>query len=417
MVIPTKLPATAPETESIWNIPKAPEDAILGLTALYRSDSRPNALNLSIGVYLNEKGNPHEFRAVQKVRQRLNMDSQLYNHQYLPINGSAAFNKLSSRLIFGNDLSKEPFITTIQTLSGSGALRVALEFCARVLHCSTVFLSSPTWPNHPQLASDTHLKANLYRYYNHRSNSLDEDGLLSDLQNADHHSVVLFQPFCHNPTGVDPSWRVWMRILQIVRQRGCVVLFDVAYLGLSSGDVEQDAKVIRLFARTVPTLVCQSYSKCMGLYNSRIGSLSVCTPQCPDIAPRVLGQLKRIIRTLYASPPLHGATIVEALLTDVNLESEWKQELSEVVKRIKGMRKMLHYEICKQRIEGNWDHIEKCQGMFCFLGLKKEDVELLRKQHGIYLTSDSRVNVAGLTNRSVKILVQALVDVLGREKK
>lgn len=414
MVIPTILPPVTTTADTTWKFPEAPPDPILTLNTLYRSDPRPHAINLSVGAYRDANGAPHEFRAVRKARQLISKDDRLSNHQYLPISGSSKFNNLTSRLIFGAELAKQPYITTVQTISGTGSLRVALDFCKRVLNCSTLYIPTPTWGNHLQLSTDSNLKSSHYRYYCASTHSLDAPGLLSDLWNADHRTVVLFQACGHNPSGIDPSLNTWQRMLDIVKNRRCVVLFDMAYQGLSSGNLEDDAKVVRLFARSVPTLVCQSYAKCMGLYNSRIGSLSVCTPEYPNIGTRVQSQLKWIIRSMYSSPPVYGAHVVEAILSSDALRKEWVGEVSEMVDRIDMMRAMLYHGLVKRRVAGSWEHVRASRGMFCLLGLNKVDVQVLRDEYGVYMTKDSRINVAGLTEKNVGALVEALAKVVGR---
>lgn len=85
---------------------------------------------------------------VQKVESALAQDKSL-NHEYLPVLGLDVFSQAATKMLLGTE---SPAIDQsraigIQTLSGTGALRVAAEFLARILKCDTFYYSKPTWGN------------------------------------------------------------------------------------------------------------------------------------------------------------------------------------------------------------------------------------------------------------------------------
>lgn len=149
-------------------------------------------------------------------------------------------------------------------------------------------------------------------------------------------------------------------------------MFDSAYQGFASGDLEKDAFAIRLFAKWgFQMIVTQSFAKNMGLYNERIGAFHLLTAS-KDAAVRTLSQLKLVIRPMYSSPPAHGARIAAKILNTPALYNEWVAELALVSKRIIDMRTALKSELDRLQVPGNWDHIITQIGMFSFTGLTPE---------------------------------------------
>lgn len=404
-------PTSSPPPNS-WSVPKAPLDPILKLTDQYRADPNPLALNLGVGAYRDQNGQPHEFRAVTHAIAAVSSQPVLHNHQYLPIDGSPHFNNLSALLIFGQNIVQSKSVATVQTISGSGALRVALEFCRKVLNSSTVLVPDPTWSNHIQMVSDAKMALSHYAYYHPRTRSVDVPKLIADLSVALERTVVILQPCAHNPTGADIPRQTWSEILRVVRERKLIPLFDMAYQGMASGDIHQDAYPVRLFAQNVNTLVAHSFSKSMGLYNSRIGSLSVAVPYHPSQTSSIISQLKWIIRTMYSSPPADGARLVETILSQPQLHAEWTQELKQVTERMNDMRLALYKGLTTRCVPGDWNHILNTTGMFVRLGLSHKQVEIMRTNHHVYMTADSRINVAALTETTTQYLCDALAHVL-----
>ncbi|KAL0333897.1 UNVERIFIED_CONTAM: Aspartate aminotransferase, cytoplasmic [Sesamum angustifolium] len=387
------------------SVVQAPEDPILGVTVAYNKDQSPVKLNLGVGAYRTEEGKPLVLNVVRKAEQML-VNDQSRVKEYLPITGLADFNKLSAKLIFGanSPAIQENRVTTVQCLSGTGSLRVGAEFLARHYHEKTIYIPQPTWGNHPKVFTLAGLSVKSYRYYDPSTRGLDFSGLLEDLGSAPSGAIVLLHACAHNPTGVDPTSDQWEQIRQLMRSKGLLPFFDSAY----QRNLDADAGSIRLFvADGGECLAAQSYAKNMGLYGERVGALSIVC-KTADVATRVESQLKLVIRPMYSNPPIHGASIVATILKDGDMYTEWSVELKAMADRIISMRQQLYDALCARGTPGDWSHIIKQIGMFTFTGLNTNQVAFMTKEYHIYMTSDGRISMAGLSSRTVPHLADAI---------
>ncbi|GAB4852599.1 hypothetical protein Ancab_016813 [Ancistrocladus abbreviatus] len=396
--------------ESVFaSVVQAPEDPILGVTVAYNKDPSPVKLNLGVGAYRTEEGKPLVLDVVRKAEQMLVNDSSRVK-EYLPIIGLADFNKLSAKLILGADSPAvlENRVAIAQGLSGTGSLRVGTEFLARHYHQHTIYIPQPTWGNHPKVFTLGGLDVKSYRYYDPATRGLNFQGLLEDLNAASSGAIVLLHACAHNPTGVDPTLDQWEQIRKLMRSKGLLPFFDSAYQGFASGSLDADAQSVRMFvADGGECLVAQSYAKNMGLYGERVGALSiVCKSE--DVAKRVESQLKLVIRPMYSNPPIHGASIVATILKDKVMYNAWTVELKAMADRIINMRKQLFDALTARGTPGDWSHIIKQIGMFTFTGLNAEQVAFMTKEYHIYMTSDGRISMAGLSSEKVPYLADAI---------
>ncbi|KAH6790893.1 aspartate aminotransferase 3 [Perilla frutescens var. frutescens] len=391
------------------HVVRAPEDPILGVTVAYNKDPSPVKLNLGVGAYRTEEGKPLVLNVVRRAEQMLVNDRSRVK-EYIPIVGLADFNKLSARLILGVDSPaiQENRVTTVQCLSGTGSLRVGAEFLARHYHQHTIYIPQPTWGNHLKIFGLAGLSVKTYRYYDPSTRGLDFKGLLEDLGSAPSGAIVLLHACAHNPTGVDPTTQQWEQIRQLMRSKALLPFFDSAYQGFASGNLDADAQSIRMFVKDGgECFVAQSYAKNMGLYGERVGALSIVC-RSADVANRVESQLKLVIRPMYSSPPIHGASIVATILKDRAMFQEWEIELKAMADRIISMRKQLFDALRSRGTPGDWSHIIKQIGMFTFTGLNSAQVTFMTKEYHIYLTSDGRISMAGLSSRTVPHLADAI---------
>ncbi|KAL7134764.1 hypothetical protein ABFS83_11G047700 [Erythranthe nasuta] len=391
------------------NVVRAPEDPILGVTVAYNKDQSPIKLNLGVGAYRTEEGKPLVLNVVRKAEQLLVNDPSRVK-EYLPITGLADFNKLSAKLILGanSPAIQENRVTTVQCLSGTGSLRVGGEFLAKHYHEKTIYIPLPTWGNHPKIFTLAGLSVKTYRYYDPNTRGLDFSGLLEDLGNAPPGAIVLLHACAHNPTGVDPTSDQWEQIRQLMRSKGLLPFFDSAYQGFASGNLDSDAGSVRMFvADGGECVAAQSYAKNMGLYGERVGALSIVCKSA-DVAARVESQLKLVIRPMYSNPPLHGASIVASILKDGDLYTEWTIELKAMADRIISMRQQLFDALQSKGTPGDWSHIVKQIGMFTFTGLNTNQVAFMTKEYHVYMTSDGRISMAGLSLRTIPHLADAI---------
>ena len=183
----------------------APADPILSLTTGFKADKNPKKVNLGVGAYRDNDGKPFVFPVVRKAEAAIVADATL-DKEYLGIEGLAEFNKGAQGVIFGFDspLVGSDCVATVQTLSGTGALRVIGEFLAKYKP-SAIYVSNPTWSNHNQVFATAGLSVRQYRYFDKETKGLDINGMLADLEAATPGSCVLLHTCAHNPTGVDPT--------------------------------------------------------------------------------------------------------------------------------------------------------------------------------------------------------------------
>lgn len=400
---------SAPSDSVFAHVVRAPEDPILGVTVAYNNDPSPVKLNLGVGAYRTEEGKPVVLNVVRRAEEMLVSDKSRVK-EYLPITGLAEFNKLSAKLIFGADSPaiQEGRVTTVQCLSGTGSLRVGGEFLAKHYHEHTIYIPLPTWGNHPKIFTLAGLSVKTYRYYDPETRGLNFQGMLDDLSAAPTGAIVLLHACAHNPTGVDPTLEQWENIRQLIRSKELLPFFDSAYQGFASGSLDADAKSVRLFvADGGELLMAQSYAKNMGLYGERVGALSIVCRNA-DVASRVESQLKLVIRPMYSNPPLHGASIVATVLKDRQMFEEWTAELKAMADRIISMRQQLFDALQAKGTPGDWSHIIKQIGMFTFTGLNAEQVAFMTREYHIYMTSDGRISMAGLSSQKVPHLADAI---------
>ncbi len=388
----------------------APPDAILGLTEAFRKDPRPDKLNLSVGVFKDARGCTPVLKCVKEAERRLLENES--SKSYLSIEGAAEYGCAVRELMFGADheIVCANRAVTAQCPGGTGALRVAADFLKKLFPSATVWFSAPTWPNHPGIFQSTGLKVASYPYFDAGKNALDFDRLLAAFRQLPAGDVVCLHGCCHNPSGVDPTSEQWAQIAEVIFSRGVLPLLDFAYQGFGHG-LRDDAIGLMALARSgVELLIASSFSKNFGLYNERVGALTLVAKDAAN-AQTSLSQIKTCIRTNYSNPPSHGGAIVSTVLADAALRRQWETELAEMRNRINGMRTLFQQSMERRQTGRDWSFITKQTGMFSFSGLKPEQVDALRDQHGIYIVRDGRINVAGMSATTMDRLCDAIVSV------
>jgi aspartate/tyrosine/aromatic aminotransferase len=385
-----------------------PADAILGLIAEHQNDSRPEKIDLGVGVYRNTAGETPVLDTVKKAERHL-VETQT-TKSYISTAGDPTFNAAMQAMTFAGAVADDRLVT-IQTPGGSGALRVAAGMLLRAKDAVTVWVSEPTWANHVPLLGGAGLELKSYPYYDTQRHTIEIDAMLETLRNAPKGDVVLLHACCHNPSGLDPREDEWQAIIEVIVERDLLPFVDIAYQGFAR-TVNDDNYVIRELARRVPEMiVSNSCSKNFGLYRDRVGSLS---HLCADTATRdvVSSQVNNYVRTLYSLPPDHGAAVVSMILNDSGLRAEWLGELKKMQDRLRGMRVLLNDALVEKTPDHDFSHLVRANGMFCFLGITPEQVERLKSDFGIYLVNSSRINVAGITAENVGYLSDSIATVL-----
>lgn len=388
-----------------------PGDPILTLVETFHKDPREQKVNLGIGLYYDEQGRIPLLGSVRKAE--IARAANPLPRPYLPMEGAANYREAVQKLLFGADHAavRAKRIATIQTIGGSGALKVGADLLKRYFPNSEVWVSNPTWDNHRSIFEGAGFKVHDYPYYDAATGGVRFDEMLALLQTMPAQSVVLLHPCCHNPTGVDLSQPQWQQVIEVVKARQLIPFMDIAYQGFGDS-LEEDAYAIRAMTDAgVSFCVSNSFSKNLSFYGERCGGLSIVC-QSAEEAERVLGQMKFTVRRNYSSPPTHGGQITAAVMNDAALYQEWVGEVSEMRERIKAMRQKL-FEVLSARLpDRDFSYFVKQRGMFSYTGLTPQQVDRLREEFAIYLVKSGRMCVAGLNSRNIDYVASAMAAVL-----
>jgi len=390
--------------------PPAP-DAIIALMQAFRDDPRPDRIDLGVGVYRDEAGATPLMRAVAAAEARI--VARQAGKAYVALTGDPVFLSAMQALLLG-DAVEAGRVAAAATPGGSGALHQALALVRAARPEASVWISDPSWPNHPAIAAAVGLGARSYRYLDAAAGRVDAAGMLSDLRAARAGDIVVLHAACHNPSGADPDPDEWAAVADLLAERDLVPLVDVAYLGFGDG-LEADAAALRQLAARLPeVLVAASGSKTFGLYRERVGLvLAVCSGA--EAAGRVRSLLATLNRTNFAFPPDHGARIATEVLTDPGLRAEWEAELAEMRGRISANRAALARALRERLQSDRFDFLTRHRGMFSLLGLDPARVAALREAHGVYLVADSRANLAGMRARDADRIAAAIAAVVNAD--
>ena len=389
----------------------APADPILGLTEEFKNDPRTDKINLGVGIYKTNDGVTPILKCVKKAEEIIFKEET--TKSYLPIVGTPEYGKLVRELVFGKDseVIASDRARTTQAPGGTGALRIGADFLKQQSVTAKIWISDPTWANHFQVFGKAGLETAKYRYYDKNTRALDFEGMKEDLKNAKAGDAVLIHACCHNPSGMDPNAAQWEELAKLVAELGLLPFFDFAYQGFGNG-IEEDAFGIRTFLKyNKEILVASSFSKNFGLYNERIGALTVVSAD-KETADRVFSQVKIAVRANISNPPAHGAKIVTTVLSCPELRAQWEQEVAEMRDRIKEMRELFVSKLAALGSSVDFSFINTQYGMFSFSGLSPEQVATLKKDYGIYMVGNGRISVAGITTSNIDALCKAISEVL-----
>jgi aspartate aminotransferase len=395
---------------SLWShLEEAPLDSNHATAHAFDQDPSPLKVNLGRGVYKDDDGKDWTLPSVQKAEEVI--FKNLQGHSYLPFNGLSDFTKASANFAFGKDnpILKEQKVATVQTISGTGALRVGADLLGKFGFnvSGFVYLPQPSYVNHIPIFQNCNFKIRYYRYYDTKTNRLDIPGFIEDIQSAPARSIFLLHASGHNPTGLDPTFDQWKQLSDTLMEQNAICFFDSAYQGFASGDPESDSAAYRHFlSEGHPIMLAQSYAKNIGLYGQRIGALNVVTTS-PKETKIVLSQLNQVIRPMYSSPSLHGARIVSTIFNIPEIYDQWKKDITKMTDRMRGVRVTLVDTLKKLGSKQDWSHITSQKGMFAYSGLSKKQVQDLRNLH-IYMNFDGRMSMSGVNSKNVEYLAESI---------
>jgi len=385
-------------------------DPILGLTEEYNRDPRPGKVSLAAGVFVDETGITPVLDTVAEAEARI-LAAQT-TKLYKPVAGDPAYLRPVRDLVFGagNGTVAEGRVETLHTPGGTGALRVAADLVYRIRPGATVWLSTPTWPNHPQVFAAAGLQTASYPYLDASTATLDAVGMLAALRAAPAGDAVLLHACCHNPTGIDPTPELWRQIGDVIAERGLLPLVDFAYQGFGDG-LEADAHgLLELIRPGSELLVASSFSKNFSLYDERVGALSLVAATRED-AVTLLSHARVAVRANYSSPPAHGGEVVATILSDAGLRTRWIAEVTAMRQRISGNRQ-LFVDGLRDAGAPDFSRLFQQKGMFSLLGMSADQVRRLKEDHAVYVVGGGRVNVAGITQSNLEPACRAIAAVL-----
>uniref|UniRef100_A0A0N5AJV4 Aspartate aminotransferase n=1 Tax=Syphacia muris TaxID=451379 RepID=A0A0N5AJV4_9BILA len=388
----------------------APAIEVFHMNKMYQDEPFPQKVNLTIGAYRTEEGKPYVLEVVRDAELKL-ANNVNENHEYLPVLGFQPFIDAAMELVLGKDSPalREGRAMGVQCLSGTGSLKAGADFLNHVLGLNTVYVTKPTWGNHKLVfkrANFTDIRE--FRYWDYQNRCVDINALLEDLNNAPEKSVIILHGCAHNPTGMDPSHEQWKKIAELIKRKRLFTFFDIAYQGFATGDPDGDAWAVRYFVEQgLEMLVAQSFAKNFGLYNERIGNLTIITSDS-KVLDNVKSQMSLVIRANWSNPPNHGAKIVHMVLTTPEMRKRWFESIKVMSSRIKEMRAALKGNLEKLGTPGKWDHITQQVGMFSYTGLNLNQVEHLINKYKVFLLKDGRINICGLNHKNVEYVAKAI---------
>lgn len=382
-------------------------DPILSLSVAYRNDPRDEKVDLGIGVYKNSAGETPVMQAIKQA-QDIVVATQT-TKSYVGLAGCEQFNQSMTDLLLTGTSAMDR-VSAIQTPGASGALRMLGDLMKVAQPNTTIWISDPSYVNHKPVMEAAGLKVRHYRYFSRDTKQVDVDAMMADLRTAGKDDVVLLHGCCHNPTGADIDFDAWQVITQLSQKNGFTPFVDIAYQGFGDG-LEEDAKGLRYMADNVEEmLITTSCSKNFGLYRERTGA-AIVVANTKQEADNAKGKLMTLARSTYTMPPDHGAALVKTILGSDALTQVWKQELSQMQQRLVSLRKALCDELKNSHGTSQFDFIQSHKGMFTVLGFSQEQMTQLREEYGIYGVGDGRINIAGLTEKDIPYVANAIVRV------
>jgi aspartate aminotransferase len=374
----------------------------------FRADSFAQKVDLGVGVFRDLTGNTPILDCVRRAEQTV-LASQS-TKSYVSAAGREEFNSAVEELVLGSSHAarRERRARTVQAPGGCGALRVGAELIRAASPSATVHVSDPTWGNHVPLLGSSGLRLARYPYYDAAGHELRFTAMLEHLDQAAAGDVVLVHACCHNPTGADLAPEQWGSLIALLQRRRLIPFLDLAYQGFGE-DLTADVAAVRQVAEQLPeSLIATSYSKNLGLYRERVGALIVISEN-ESRADAARSHVLQIARSIYSMPPDHGAAIAACIFADSNLRESWIAELAAMRNRIKDMRVLLAGHLRAVTGNGFFDFIQAQHGMFSLLGVSTAVVDRLRERHHIYMTGDSRMNLAGIMPHNAAYVAESIV--------
>ena len=394
-----------------------PPDPILSINILAGLDKNPSKVNLTVGAYKDNNGNPWVLPSVKSAINRIYNEDSCYNIEYLTLKGDLEFVDLATNLIYdysktGRQLKEEKKIAQLQSLSGTGALYFLLRLYKECINPDvTVYVPDPTWPIHYTLMDTLKLKFEKLQYYDLENRKFDSQVAKMNLMSIAPKSLALVQICGHNPTGFDLSFEDWLEIIEYFKQNEIDVLVDNPYQGFVSGSITEDGKVAGAFVDSgLNVMFAQSFAKNFGLYSGRVGCMSmICSSE--EEAKQVESNISYMIRNTTSTLPKFGSEIIKCILREESLNNQWREDMKVMANRIVHSREQLLASLINSGAKEDWSYITAQKGMFAYTHLNKEQIHRLRHEKSIYMLDNGRMSISGINENNVDYLAKSILEI------
>ena len=417
-----------------WKMPpQTVPDSIIALMFEARADPRPQRVDLTAGVYKDENMSPFVLTSVKAVIQEAIHQKNVDIFRTLPPHGDLEVADHLLNLCFGVEnvrFHSEKFngrFARIHCQSGGNGLFFFFELVKKFLpniinqqtlpekkrlaKQATIWCAKDTWPIHFQMFERHNLHVKTHRYYDAQNSCINFEGMIEDIEQMGEGDILLMQPAGHNPTGYDPSKIQWQKLAELIKKKKVFTVFDFAYMGYSSGDIDEDSYPVRLFLNEgLEFFLTISCAKNFGLYSARVGCLGLYMNSIPLVKQMTI-YLDKVAKIFYGAPGVWGAHIVKEILGNEPKRTLWLRDLEVMTSRIKGCRHALKSELEKTDSTYNWDFLIQQKGMFAYTGLSESQVKRLKTEFGIYMMNSGRASITGLTVENAAYVARAFNEV------
>ncbi|MEK7590977.1 MAG: aminotransferase class I/II-fold pyridoxal phosphate-dependent enzyme [Patescibacteria group bacterium] len=384
---------------ALWDaVPLAHPDPIFAIAEEARA-AGSEAIDATIGVYIDEKGQTKLFPSVKKAMTEVLSDYASGSFTYTPLLGIPEYRSAVTELILPN--ASLP-VASCATAGGTGSLAINLRMLKLLESNIRLCLPTPAWANHAPLCRSAGVAFEELAVL--ENGVVRCDVIIDWIRNTSGVRAILLQAGCTNPTGIDLSKDQWKEIMPVLKDSECIVLLDVAYQGFGS-DPDTDAAPARgLVSEGIPVLISWSASKNHSVYRLRTGMALACVPD-EHTRKRVEGHYSTLSRGLWSTAPDLGQSVVAR--TQSHHKKEWLDDLAHVRGTLERKRTVLR-ENLPEAFQAALGGI----GMFATLPLSAEQITLLKTKHNVFILNDGRINIAGIPGERLEEFCEKIQTVL-----
>ncbi|XP_030740005.1 putative aspartate aminotransferase, cytoplasmic 2 isoform X3 [Globicephala melas] len=376
------------------------------LLKTYKQDDHPNKVFLAYKVCMTSQGQPWVSSVVRKTRMQIAQDPSL-TYEYTPVMGMKSFIQASLNLLFGKDsqVIMENRAGGVHTVGDSGAFQLGAQFL-KTWHqdSQVVYIISSHKEPHGLVFQDMGFTVYEHIFWDSARLCLDPSMLLDVVEQAPHGCIFVIG----NIGSCKLTQGQWTQLMVLMKSKQIFPFFDIPYQGLTTGDLEEDARFLQYFVSRGFEFFCsQSLSKNFGIYDEGVGILVV-VALSNELLLCVLSQLTDFARALWLNPPTTGARIITSVLCNPAMQGEWKQSLEGVVKNVMMTKEKVKEKLRLLGTPGSWDHITEQKGSHGYLGLNPQQVDYLVKKKHIYIPKNGRINFTCINSYNIDYITESV---------